>query len=142
MERLEHRFTAMGGPATLRLEHTDPGLCHRAIDAAVARVSELEQRYSRYLPDSLVTRINERAGTGRATAIDPETAGLLRYADTLWQQSDGRFDLTAGVLRGAWNFRSGELPAAGAIEALLPLIRWLAAALRFDPSPNPPPLFQ
>ncbi len=49
---------------------------------------------------------------------------MLGFAHTLWQQSDGLFDLTAGILRRAWDFKSGHLPAQSAIDPLLPLIGW------------------
>lgn len=124
MHQVEHRFRAMGGPCRLRFACADEAQAKRAISAAEAEVRRLEQKYSRYLPDSLVSRINRAAGTGRPVPIDSETAGLLGFAHTLWQQSAGLFDLTAGVLRRAWDFKSGRLPAQGAIDALLPLIGW------------------
>lgn len=112
----------MGGPAhiTLYCEHEAGG--EAAITAAVAEIERLEQRYSRYRPDSLVSRIN--ASGGDSVAIDPETHGLLAHADTLFQLSDGLFDITAGVLNLAWDFRASEPPAAATIDALLPLVGW------------------
>jgi len=124
MQRIDHNFQAMGGPCQIRLYSADAALGQRAIHAAVVEVERLEQKYSRYRNDSLTTRVNLSAGSGRTVTIDAETAGLLRYADTLWRESDGLFDLTAGILRRAWDFRSGVLPTQSAIEQLLPLIGW------------------
>lgn len=124
MQRVEHNFKAMGGPCRLRLEvapNQDPS---SAISAAESEVRRLEHKYSRYTHDSLTTKINEAAGSGTRVRIDPETAGLLAYADTLWRESDGRFDLTSGVLRRAWDFKSGVLPTQSAIDQLLPLVDW------------------
>lgn len=95
-----------------------------AFDAAEAEVRRLEAKYSRYREDSLTARINASAGSGTPVALDDETEGLLNYADTLWQQSAGLFDLTAGVLRRAWNFRSGQPPRPEIIDELLPLVGW------------------
>ncbi len=120
----DHRFRAMGGPCRLRFDCSDDARAARAIAACEAEVGRLEQKYSRYLPDSLTSRINRAAGTRTPVAVDEETAGLLGFADTLWQQSGGLFDLTAGILRRAWDFKSRRLPAPEAIEALLPLIGW------------------
>jgi len=114
----------MGGPCRLRLDCDDDALVAAGIAAAEAEIARLEQKYSRYLPDSLTSRINRAAGRPAPVPIDSETAGLLGFADTLWQQSDGLFDLTAGILRRAWDFRSGQLPEQAAIDALLPLIGW------------------
>jgi len=114
----------MGGPARLRLVTDDPAVAERAIAAAVAEVDRLERKYSRYRDDSLTSAINRAAGSGSAVAIDEETAGLLNYAATVWRESGGLFDLTSGVLRRAWDFKSGRAPDPDAIDALLPLVGW------------------
>lgn len=114
----------MGGPCRLRLDCLDQAQAGRAIAAAEAEVRRLELKYSRYLPDSLTSRINSAAGEMEPVAIDEETAGLLGFAHTLWRQSDGLFDLTAGILRNAWDFRSSQLPLQSTIDELLPLIGW------------------
>jgi thiamine biosynthesis lipoprotein len=124
MQRVEHSFKAMGGPARLRLEVGDAAVAEGAIAAAVAEVERLEQKYSRYRDDSLTSAINRAAGSGDSVPIDEETAGLLRYADTVWRESGGLFDLTSGVLRRAWDFRSGRPPEQSAIDALMPLVGW------------------
>lgn len=124
MQRVEHSFKAMGGPARLRLEVDDSALAEAAIAAAVAEVERLEQKYSRFRDDSLTSIINAAAGSGSAVPIDAETAGLLGYADTVWRESEGHFDLTSGILRRAWDFKSGRLPAQTDLDALLPLIGW------------------
>ena len=124
MLRVDHSFKAMGGPCRLRLEVEDEAQSRAAIEAAEVEVRRLEKKYSRYLDDSLTSRINRAAGTGEAVPVDAETAGLLDYADTVWRESDGLFDLTSGVLRKAWDFRSGRLPQQEVIDALLPLVGW------------------
>ncbi len=57
--------------------------------------------------------------------VDEETAKLLDFAATLYDLSDGMFDVTSGVLRRAWTFDGGaRVPAQTEIEALLPLVGW------------------
>ena len=124
MQCLEHSFKAMGGPCRFRLEVPDGFAADAAVQAAEDEVRRLEAKYSRYLDDSLTTRINRAAGMGDAVSIDAETAALLNYADTAWKESDGLFDLTSGVLRGAWDFRSGSPPETEAVAQLLPLVGW------------------
>jgi thiamine biosynthesis lipoprotein len=128
MQRFEHRFFAMGGPCRFRIDHADWVSAQAAIEAAEAEVRRLEQKYSRYLEGSLVSQINERAGSNIDTEIDVETAGLLNYADTLYRESEGLFDLTSGILRRAWDFKAGTVPAESQIEELLPLIGWYLVA--------------
>lgn len=114
----------MGGLGRLRLESADADLVEAAMGAAVTEVARLEKKYSRYTDDSLTTRINRAAGTGEPVPIDPETAALLNYADTVWHESNGLFDLTSGVLRRAWDFKSKRPPKQSGIDKLLPLVGW------------------
>ena len=128
MQRIEHSFVAMGGPCRLRLDCEETAAARTAASAAInageAQVRRLESKYSRYLPDSLTSEINRCAGASSPVAIDTETAGLLNYASTLWRESDGMFDLTSGVLRRAWNFKTASLPCQSELDELLPLIGW------------------
>ena len=124
MIRIEHRFHAMGGPNSLQLHAVDAASAQRAAAAAQAEVLRIEAKYSRYRDDSIVARINAAAGSGRATEVDAETAGLLDYAAAVHAQSEGLFDITSGVLRRAWDFKAQRLPAQAEIDALLPLIGW------------------
>ena len=88
---------------------------------AVAEVQRIEAKYSRYRADSVVSRINAGSGSARVYC-DDETLALLQYARTLHQASGGLFDITAGVLRRAWNFRQPRVPSADELAPLLELI--------------------
>ncbi|WP_245611840.1 FAD:protein FMN transferase [Nevskia soli] len=117
-------FAVMACKAEIRVAGVDEDVARRAIDAAVAEVRRIEVKYSRYRVDSVVSRINAAAGSGQAMEVDEETAGLLDFASSLYRQSGGLFDITSGVLRRAWNFRSGRLPEQAQLDALLPLVGW------------------
>ncbi len=119
-----HRLRAMGSPCELRFYAEDARQAKVAVARVESLIAGLEARYSRYQPDSLTTRINAAAGSGEWITVDTETAGLLDYAATVWQQSEGLFDITSGILRRAWDFRSQRLPAQAEIAALLPLVGW------------------
>ena len=90
-----------------------------AADAAIADVQRLEALYSRYKADSFLSEINRVAATGGAISVDEETASLLDYAVTCYEQSDGLFDITSGILRRAWKFDQGKLPEQSLIDELL-----------------------
>lgn len=117
----ELQFRAMGCPCRIWLQGDDWGA---AAEAARGEIQRLESKYSRYLPASVVSRINAAAGSGDWVEIDEETERLLDYADVAWQQSQGRFDITSGILRQVWDFRAGQLPAAAAVRSLLARIDW------------------
>jgi thiamine biosynthesis lipoprotein len=122
LERI--RFRAMGCPCVLHLYASSRPEAVRIADAAVAEVHRLEAKYSRYREDSLASAINRSAGDPRGIAVDEETAGLLDYAATCHAHSEGRFDITSGVLRRVWDFRSGRVPSAAEVDAVRPLIGW------------------
>ena len=50
---------------------------HAAAKLAILEVARIEQKYSRYRPDSIVSRINAAAGLAEAIEVDAETADLL-----------------------------------------------------------------
>lgn len=124
------RFEAMACDCEVRIagwsERKAAPLAQRAID----EVRRIEAKYSRYRADSVVSRINAAAGSGRAVEVDAETAQLLAFAQQLHQQSEGLFDVTSGILRRAWDFRARRKPGEGELDALLGRIGW--HKLRFD----------
>ncbi|WP_419810831.1 FAD:protein FMN transferase [Bacterioplanoides sp.] len=113
-----HRFsfTAMASPCELHLLG-DAKICQQAAQQAEQEVKRIEQKYSRYRPDSVLSQINQQAGS--ATTIDPETYFLLNYAQVCFQQSEGLFDISSGVLRQAWNFKQPRLPDPSELTPLL-----------------------
>ncbi len=117
-------FRAMGSPCTIKVYAQEKSVANRVMARAVERVAVLEQRYSRFLPDNLLSGVNHAAETGGVHAIDPEFAALLDYADACHRTSGGFFDITSGLLRKAWDFRSGRVPGQSEIEVLLPRIGW------------------
>ncbi len=114
----------MGSPCELRLYARPRFDLEGVARAAIAEVERLERKYSRYRADSVASAINRSAGSPEGIVVDPETAALLDYAATAHAQSGGLFDISSGILRRAWDFRSGRLPEQHALEALLPRVGW------------------
>jgi len=127
----QHRFTfpAMASTHELVLGAVDESHARRVADAAIADVARIEAKYSRYRDTSVLSAINRAAG-GAAVPIDAETAALMRYAAACHAASRGRFDITSGVLRRAWDFKRTppRVPAASEVDALRALIDWASVA--------------
>ena len=118
------RFTAMASPCEVRLAGLPRALATAHAEIAIAEVRRIEHKYSRYRPDSIVSRINAAAGSGAAVEVDAETSQLLDFAAQLNALSEGRFDITSGVLRRAWDFRSARIPTPYALAEAVAQIGW------------------
>ena len=118
------RFDAMASHNEIVVAGVPRAIADAAAQQAAAEVRRIEAKYSRYRADSVISRINAAAGSGHAVPVDDETAGLLDFAARLFELSQGRFDISSGPLRRAWDFRSGRVPSDAALAALLPLVGW------------------
>lgn len=121
---LEQAFSAMGSPCEIKLYADSRGRARHLAGRVISEVERLEAKYSRYRENSFLSEINRAAQEGGSITVDPETAGLLDYVATCWQQSDGLFDVTSGLLRNAWQFNDQTLPDANSIQALLRHVGW------------------
>lgn len=119
-----HTFRAMGTTCEIQLYGTNRPSTKQAIQSVLKDVERLEARYSRYRPESYLSKINRVAASGGEIKVDQETALLLDYAHTCYLQSAGLFDISSGLLRKAWDFRSGKLPEQQQIDAVLSRVGW------------------
>ncbi len=128
-----HRFTfrAMAAVNEVQLHSEDACFAEAAAARAIEEVARIEAKFSRYRDDSVLSRINAQAA-GAPVRVDEETRGLLAFADACFRQSGGLFDATSGVLRRAWDFRTGHLPAEAELAPLLPLVGWERVELQGD----------
>jgi thiamine biosynthesis lipoprotein len=117
-------FKAMGSPCEINLYCESKQKANMTMKLLIDEVRRLEEKYTRYKETSVTSAINQQSGSPDGIQLDEETALLINYADSLYQQSDGLFDITSGVLRREWNFKSGQIPDRQSIESLLPIIGW------------------
>lgn len=85
----DHRFRAMGTEVHVRVVGGPPGLTADAEHAVRGR----EARWSRFLPDSELSRLNA-AGGGRPVIVSPDTFELVAAAVAACRQTGGAFDPT------------------------------------------------
>ena len=113
----------MGGPCEVLVESEREVEARGIAEAVAACAARIERKFSRYLPDNLVARINSAGGA--PTTVDDETANLLDFAARVHELSEGMFDITSGVLCRAWTFDgSARVPSPEDIAALLPMVGW------------------
>ncbi len=93
--------------------------------AAVRWVADFESKYSRFIPESLIGRINSAAGKSWVE-VDDETDQLFSLCHELHFMTRGAFDPTALPLIELWNWKANPpaLPTDAAIEAARQLVGW------------------
>jgi FAD:protein FMN transferase len=133
MPLFSFKFRAMAAENELQLAAADESTARRVADLAIADVKRIEAKYSRYLDDSITTRINRAAGKEPVT-LDSETAALLHYADQCHRLSSGLFDVTSGVLRRVWDFKRKppRLPDPAELAKVTALVNW--SSVEWSPS--------
>jgi thiamine biosynthesis lipoprotein len=116
-------FGAMASPCEIQIHDTNKSEAERLASLSYAEAKRIEQKFSRYLHDNVVHRINN--SDGKPVVVDEETSKLLQFADQCFQLSEGLFDVTSGVLRRAWEFKGGHVaPDDKLIESLRILVGW------------------
>ena len=79
---------------------------------ALDLVEALEAEISYFQPTSEISRINALAGD-EPVAVSPPLFDLLRLAMTLYEETEGAYDITSAPLWEAWGFarRAGQTPS-------------------------------
>jgi len=88
-------------------------------------VTAFEAKYSRFRPDSLLSRINAAAGQDWVH-VDAEMEAMLKLCDTLFFMTQGILDPTALPLMLLWNYKTDtpRVPAPAEIDAARALVGW------------------
>jgi thiamine biosynthesis lipoprotein len=119
----------MASPCEILIESGDRELASHLTRMAAAEAWRIEDKFSRYIPENIVGQINASGGT--PIEVDDETASLLDFAATLFDLSDGRFDVTSGVLREVWTFDGGDrIPDPEAVNTVLQRVGWRRVSWR------------
>ncbi len=115
----ETEFRVMGSRAHVVIVDGRRSLMTQAIEM----LEELEQRWSRFLADSDVSRVN--AAHGRAVVVHRDTVRLFETARAAWTATNGLFDpmVLPAVIAGGYSFsldegtpqprQTGPLPSPG-----------------------------
>jgi thiamine biosynthesis lipoprotein len=120
-------FEAMASPCQVLIDGDDRSAAAALLGIAEREARRIEEKFSRYRPDNVIHQINHAGGA--PVAVDAETALLIDYGATCYDLSDGRFDLTSGVLRRVWTFDGGSrVPTRAAVAKCLRQVGWRRAS--------------
>jgi thiamine biosynthesis lipoprotein len=113
----------MASPCEVLIDTEDRAAAEALAALARDEAVRIERKFSRYLDGNLVHRINHAHGL--PVTLDEEAAALIDYAAACHDGSDGRFDITSGVLRRVWTFDGGtRVPDDAAVREALRLVGW------------------
>ncbi len=118
-----HSFNALGSKNEITIYSNARNDAQRGFELVEREVNRIEEKFSRYRPESVVSIINAAAGV-TPVEIDDETARMFDFADACHKQSEGLFDITSGALRAAWKFREARVPTKDEITRSLQRIGW------------------
>ena len=116
-------FKALGSKNKLLLYCDDLARLKEASEAVVKETKRIEKKYSRYNLQSDLSRVNQSAGI-KSCIVDKEFCELFNYAEICFIESDGLFDITLGILRNVWDWKSKQPPHKQKITKLLDSIGW------------------
>lgn len=110
---------SMGGDMSQDVLDEAQRLCERA-----------EKLFSRTLPASDVSRINQ--ANGQFVEVDSQTAELVGLSLAYCASSNGLFDITIGAVSELWDFTEGVVPSPEAIAQALPHVDWRGVQVQQD----------
>ncbi len=118
-------FRALGTHCEIQYEHPDPEAGAEFARAAKSWTLHFETTYSRFRPDSLISRINQAAGI-RPIDVDTETESLLQLVDGLYFLTQGVLDPSTLPLTLLWDFKNPNprIPTSHEVETARRLCGW------------------
>lgn len=131
-EAYTFRRPAMGTVWTIKLYAESEKVADEAAAAAFARVEEINQALSDYLPDSALSRLSASAGQGKPVTVTGDLRAVLERSLDASRKSGGAFDLTVGPCVLLWreSRKTRRLPEPAALAAALQSSGW--ESLTFD----------
>ena len=123
VEKSENRLHAFGSSCHLVVNNgIDRG--REMLALAEVELRRLEKKFSSYEPQSIISRINQEAGTGAITPLDEESRSLFNYVSVLWQESKHLFDPTTRLLLDCYDSQGRLLASEDQLRGILKLIGW------------------
>jgi thiamine biosynthesis lipoprotein len=115
-------FRALGTACVIQFRHPGDQSAGQFLASALGWLSAFEAKFSRFRPDSIVSKINASAGR-EWVKVDGETEQLLDLAADLHRLTEGILDPTMLPLLRVWDWKTvhTKLPDKADIKAALAL---------------------
>jgi len=125
--------SVMGTLAEVTAVAPDRATAQRAVEAAYARLDDVNRLMSDYVADSEVGRLNTLPA-GDSLVVSPETFHCLEQGMRIAELSGGAFDMTCRPLVALWKQagREDRLPTEADLQQTLARVGWWK--LRLDPA--------
>ena len=119
------RFKALGSPCLIQFRASEVDEAKAFGAASLGWLRTFEQTWSRFKPDSLLSKINSQAG-GNPVAVTQEEEQLLDICDHVHRLSNGICDPTIHPLTRMWDEAAelDQILSDTSIEKTLSLVGW------------------
>lgn len=121
LERFRESRPGMGSTFEVIVYAPSEDAAKRGLDAAFARIEQLNQIFSDYESESEACRLSHAAPMPEAVPVSGEMFTVLDYSVQLSRQTDGAFDVTVGPVSRLWRRarRQKQLPAPERLKEAL-----------------------
>jgi len=108
----------MGVPFRIVLYAPEKISADAAVDAAFARIKQLNDSLSDYDTDSELSRLSQTAGSGKVVRVSDDLWRVLERAQEFARETDGAFDITCGPVVSLWRKarREKKLPDVAKLD--------------------------
>lgn len=133
LARFESTRPQMGLPFRIVVHATNEAHATSAIQAAFARIEELNGKLSDYDTDSELSQLSRTSGLGTNVVLSPDLWDVLTRSQELAHASAGGFDVTVGPIVNLWRKarRERQLPRPDLLRAARQRVGW--QKLHLDP---------
>ena len=120
---LSKSFKALGKQCRITAENiADNG--EDPLQLAINELHRIEEKFCKYKNDSLITKINRRAGLNHPTPLDEEARSLIRFVDAMHKKSNGSFDPTINSLKSNIDGKESKKDPSTSHNGNLSLVGW------------------
>jgi thiamine biosynthesis lipoprotein len=122
-QRAETRIRCFGSSCQVVIDN-DAGTAPELLSSAEEELIRVENKFSSYIADSVISAINQSAGTGSFIPLDAEARSLFRYVSALWSESKHLFDPTTLILQDCYDANGRILASSDQLKGMLQLVGW------------------